>query len=120
MLKRIFIIISLLIILLFISCNTNMDNIEIGNNGPFEVKYGESKILDTQTVYIYYYDNYVEKTIYKEKITLSQNGDLEDLKNYAETNENTFSLDMFQVDGFNYSSQLNDTSFTSEITIDYT
>lgn len=121
MLKRILIIIlSSLITLLFVSCNTTASSVEIGRNGPIEVEFGESRIIGTQTIYIHYYNDYVIKTIYTEESKLTKNGKYDDLKNYANAIENTFSKDMFKVEGFEYSSELDDTSFTSKITIDYT
>ena len=120
MLKRILSFILLWVIILPIGCQADVSSIAVGKIKPTITQLGASEATKTMTVYVYHNDNIVTKTVFIEKYMLSENASIQDLEDYSNSVEYTFSSDIFQVKGFEYSAELEETSFTFKTTIDYT
>jgi len=109
----------ILIIFELVGCSTDNRKV-IYNMGPIKTTISGMDATVKFSINIYHDNNFVTKIEETDEYKLSENGHTEELKKYAESIEDIYNQDMFKVVGFGHLSQLNDTSFTSEITIDYT
>ena len=120
MLKKLLSFILLWGIILPVGCKADVSSIAVGNVKPAITQLGASEATRTLTVYVYHHDNIVTKSVFIEKYQLSENANIQDLKDYSDSVEYTFSSDIFQVKGFEYSADLEETNFTFRTTTDYT
>ena len=120
MLKKLLSFILLWAIMLPVGCKADVSSIVVGNVKPAITQLGDSEATRTITVYVYHIDNIVTKTVLIEKYKLLENANIQDLENYSNAVEDTFSSDIFQVKGFEYLAELEETSFTFRTAIDYT
>lgn len=107
MYKKTSFLVSILLVLAFASCNLGDANIAIYKLDPIETKLAESNATQTITVHIHHKNKFVTKTVAIEEYLLSENGNINDLKEYAAAIEDMFNgQEIFQTEGFEYSVEL--------------
>lgn|GEM_PF-3375540 len=110
--KKIIYVILLINIILISGCSQRMDSYILTRDI-------EQKNVNTfDTVTINYKDELVTKQVFEEEYVL-ESGDSKVLQGYKDNIEHVYSQDMFNVDGFEFSTELKERSFKVITTIDY-
>ena len=120
--KKIFAVIFIMtaILTVFPGCGLTGDHQTICKKWPFKREIRGGNVQVSLTIYLFHNDEgFVTKSEMVEEYLLL-NGNINSLKTYASSADETFKNEIFQVQDFEYSSKLKDRSFTITTTYDYT
>ena len=109
MYRKIVLFILIALIITLIGCKSNNYSITTCKAEPIDTFVNESEIIVTNTILIYHKDGFVKKTVMVQENVL-KDGDIKDLKLYSVGTEETFKNEIFNIKGFEYSTEFTDTS----------
>lgn len=113
-------ILSICIFVIFIlcGCTSNEEVISKFSIEPTETDIYESKVKHSYQVEVYHIDNIVIKTVVMDKYELID-GKYDNLKMKKELADKTFSNEVFDVNGFSYSSEIESNYIVLNMTYDF-